>query len=210
MTIINPSVITDIATGAIQPIDALHLFDDLIGEATVLVNRTNNAEGPDSEEYLCAPLKTHVLTVIRNICDELLDCYSDKTIYDGIEANPNGGLFTVDQAPDIRFRWYLTAKHDLSDKRKTGYFADLWRGWNDLQTQLEKSVAYAKARKREAVKGYIEGDFSLDIPGHDNYVPAEQHIYIDCLSAKLDTDEDSSSVSPASHAGSALGANSPS
>ena len=44
-------------------------------EATVLVNRTNNAEGPDSEEYLCAPLKTHVLTVIRNICDD--QCFED-------------------------------------------------------------------------------------------------------------------------------------
>ena len=191
-TTITPDVISDIATGVIQPIDAFHLIDELIDEATVLVNRSNNAEGPDTEEHLSCSLKTNVLTVIRNICDELLTCYSSGTIHDAIEANPKGGLYTVDQAPDVRFRWYTTAKHDLSDARKKGFFADQWRTWNTLQERLEKSIEFAKDRKREAVKGYIEGDFQLGIPAHENYVPAEEIVRIDCLSAKIfDDDEES-------------------
>lgn len=194
MTTITPDVISDIATGAIKPIDAFHLFDDLIGEATVLVNRTNNAEGPDSEEYLCGALKTHVLTIIRNICDELLTCYSDMAINDALEANPKGGAFTVDQAPDVKFRWYVTAKHDLSDARKKGFFADIWRSWNDFQSEMEKFIAQAKAQKSKAIHDYIEGDFQLGIPGHENYVPAEEIVHVDCLSAKIfdDTEEDPS------------------
>lgn len=190
MTTITPDVITDIATGVLKPIDALHLFDDLIGEATVLVNRTNNAEGPDSEEYLSASLKTHVLTVIRNLCDELITCYSDKTAYDAMEANPNGGLYTDDQAPDIKFRWYVTSVHDLSDGRKTGFFADMWRTWNKFQIEMEKFVAQAKAMKRDAVDGYIAGDPDFGILGHENYTPAETIIHVDCLCAKIDDEEE--------------------
>ena len=192
MTTITPDVISDIATGAIKPIDAFHLFDDLIGEATVLVNRTNNAEGPDSEEFLCGALKTHVLTIIRNICDELLTCYSDMTINDALEANPKGGAFTVDQAPDVKFRWYVTAKHDLSDGRKTGIFADMWRGWNDLEQEMNEVIAQARSGKRIAVGRYIHGDPDLGIPGHENYVPAEEIVHVDCLSAKIFDDEDES------------------
>ena len=189
MTTITPDVITDIATGAIKPIDAFHLFDDLIGEATVLVNRTNNAEQAPSEEYLCAALKTHVLTVIRNVCDELITCNSDRTVNDAFEANPQGGAFAVSQAPDTRFRWYLTAKHDLSDARKKGFFADMWRTWNKFEQDLQRFMAQAKYYKRDAIDGYIHGDPDLGIPRHENYVPAEEFVHVDCLSAKIFEDD---------------------
>lgn len=185
MNSITPDVISDIATGVIKPIDAFHLMDELIGKATVVVNRTNNAEGSDSEEHLCGALKTNVLTIIRNICDELLTVYSDITIHEALDANSKGGLFTVDQAPGVKFRWYLTAHHDLSDGRKKGLFADQWRTWDKFQKEMEKFVAQAKYFKRDAVLGYIEGDPDFGIPGHENYIPAEERIHVDCLSAKI-------------------------
>ena len=177
---LDPEDITSIAVGFEKTADLKSVLNDVLNDARIPVNFTNNAEGSDSEIPLTPALRIHVCKTLIEACKSIISDNTLAAIQEGIDAGEVGKWFSVLGIDNVRF--VLEVKDVISLKGKRGPEALTWRKAYRLQKQLAKESKSCTAIMYDAFQDFKES--------HPRFTP-ESTINIRCLSVvHLDKDSE--------------------